>query len=270
MPTESQWVTFKVGSEMFGFEIEYVKEMLRMPDVHAVPQAGPDNLGVILLRDRTIPVFDLRHKFGMESRQEKAAEMIDLLKARQQDHENWLKELEAAMREDREFSLTTDPHQCKFGVWYDQFTTDDPALERIMKRFDSPHKEIHSTGVRVCEARRNGDAQRAMQIINSTHDNVLAHLIATFAEAIGQVEASSRPTLVIVGTSACTLGVAVDEINAVIRCADDDIQAPDSMPGIENFPGLVGLVAEKSRSKFTMLLDPAQLYPQLVPQAAYA
>ncbi|MBI5058727.1 chemotaxis protein CheW [candidate division KSB1 bacterium] len=270
MPAESQWVTFKVGNEMFGFEIEYVKEMLRMPDVHAVPQAAPDNLGVILLRDRTIPVFDLRRKFGFESRQDKAAVLVETLKARQQDHENWLKELEASVRENREFKLTTDPHQCKFGLWYDSYSTDDPFLDRIIKRFNQPHKLIHALAERVSRELADGQQQSALRMIEDVRSTSLNQLIGIFAEACEYVIASARPTLVIVGSSACTLGVAVDEINAVIRCADDEIQAPDSIPAIEQFPGLVGLVAEKSRGKFTMLLDPAQLYPQLIPQTEYA
>jgi chemotaxis signal transduction protein len=270
MSAESQWVTFKVGTEMFGFEIEYVKEMLRMPDVHAVPRAGADNLGVILLRDRTIPVFDLRRKFGMESRQARAVELVELLQARQQDHENWLKELEASVRERREFTLTTDPHACKFGRWYDQFTTDDSTLERITKRFDQPHRSIHALADRASAEIATGQHETALQLIDDTRQTILNQLIVAFGDAIAHVTTAARPTLVIVGTSACTLGVAVDEISAVIRCADEEIQAPDAMPGIEQFPGLIGLVAEKSRTKFTMLLDPAALYPQLVPQAAFA
>jgi purine-binding chemotaxis protein CheW len=270
MSAESQWVTFKVRGETFGFESQFVKEMLRMPTVHAMPKAPPDNLGVILLRSQVIPVFDLRTKFGMESRREKADELIELLKARQQDHENWLKELEASVRENRPFGLTTDPHKCKFGVWYDSFATEDLALDRIMKRFDKPHQDIHATGISVVEAIQQGDQRRAMQIIETTRHSVLSQLIATFAEAREQVETSTQPTLVIVGSSACTLGVAVDEINAVIRCADEEIQAPDSMPGIEQFPGLIGLVAIKGSEKFTMLLDPAQLYPQLARQTLCA
>jgi len=270
MVSESQWVTFKVGGETFGFEIQYVKEMLRMPEVHTVPHAAADNIGVILLRSDIVPLFDLRGKFGHESRQKSAEDLIALLRARQQDHENWLNELELSLVERREFALTTDPHKCKFGQWYDSFETDDALLSRILKRFDEPHKHTHAAGERVNELRQMNNWDEALAFVRNTRETILNNLGHLFDEAVSHIEESARPGLVVVGTTRCTLGVAVDEIHAVVRCADDDIQSPDSIPGIEQFGGLIGLLPIKGSDKFTMLLDPAQIYPQLIapmPQA---
>ncbi|HEY3296570.1 MAG TPA: chemotaxis protein CheW [bacterium] len=264
MASESQWVTFRVGGEVFGFEIQYVKEMLRMPDVHAVPHAADDNLGVILLRSEVIPVFDLRRKFGHPSREQAAAGLIELLRARQQDHENWLRELESSVKEEREFSLATDPHKCKFGMWYDQYQSEDAALARILKRFEEPHQRIHLLGAQVKENQAKGDYGNAAVLIQRARELVLTGLCHLFDEAIKHLEESARAGLVLVGTHSCTLGVAVDEIHAVMRCADDEIQPPDSIPGSENFGGLIGLLPIKGSHKFVMLLDPAQLYPQLI------
>jgi chemotaxis signal transduction protein len=272
MAIESQWVTFRVADETFGLEIQYVKEMLRMPQVHAVPSAAMDNLGVMLLRSEVIPVFDLRRKFGLEPRSQRAKELTDLLAERQRDHENWLKELENSVLEKREFTLTTNPHACKFGKWFDSFTTDDASLARIMKRLDEPHKQIHEVGGHVLELEKQGQFEQCTELVQSC-ELVLHRLIQLFAEAAAQVADAARQSLIVVGTANCTLGVAVDQIESVVRCQDNDIQAPDSIPGIEQFGGLIGLLPQKGSSKFIMLLDPAQIYPQLVapmPQAALA
>lgn len=268
MGIESQWVTFRLGEEMFGLEIQSVKEMLRLPKVHVVPDAAPDNLGVILLRSQVIPVFDLRRKFGMDTREQKINELIELLQAREQDHVNWLNELHKCIDEQREFMLALDPHKCKFGLWYDSYTTDDSGFGRLLKHFDEPHQRIHAVGVRAMELIRDGHPEQAKALAESARDTVLHHLIQLFAEARAHLKDSARSSLIVVGSSACTLGIAVDEIDAVVRCNDDDIQAPDSIPGSERFGGLIGLLPQKHSDRFIMLLDPAQLYPQLILQSA--
>jgi purine-binding chemotaxis protein CheW len=263
---ESQWVTFKLDRETFGFEIQFVKEMLRLPRVHAVPKSSMDNLGVILLRSEVIPVFDLRLKFNMESVQKKAAELVDLLKARLQDHENWLTELENSVLEHREFTLTTDPHACKFGKWYDHFTTTDAGLTKILKRFDEPHRQIHDVGKKIMDMEMKHDYDAALAMINTARSSVLNKLIHLFSEAIEQAESTALQSLIVIGSSACTLGVAVDEIHSVITCNDKEIQPPDSIPGIEQFGGLIGLLPQKGSEQFIMLLDPVELFPQLIAQ----
>jgi chemotaxis signal transduction protein len=96
---------------------------------------------------------------------------------------------------------------------------------------------------------------------------VLSRLKEVFAEAMDEIRQGARRSLVVIGTSGGTLGVSVDSIEAVVSCADEEIQAPDAIPGSENFPGLIGLLARKQSSQFIQLLDPAQLYPQLIPTA---
>jgi chemotaxis signal transduction protein len=266
MGGESQWVTFKVGQEVFGFEIQFVKEMLRLPQVHAVPLSTPDHLGVVLLRSAVIPVFDLRQRFGMTSLSQGTAELVSLLQDRLRDHEDWLAELSASNAERREFGLTTDPHDCAFGQWYDNFHTEDLGLSRLLSRFDEPHRAIHQLGETILIHQRNGEWNKAQAELDQSGQSILTSLRRLFSEAIAQIEDQGRPSLIIVASAAATLGVAVDEIHAVVRCEDSEIQAPDSIPGSEEFGGLIGLLPIKGTPKFTMLLDPAQIYPQLVLQ----
>lgn len=264
MGIESQWVTFRLGEEMFGMEIQSVKEMLRLPKVHVMPAAAADNLGVILLRAQVIPVFDLRRKFGKPARAEFVSDLIALLQAREQDHINWLSALDRAITERGEFALALDPHKCKFGLWYDSYEPEDPLFARILKRFDKPHQRIHEVGVQVMDLMSRGLHDQARTRVETARSSVLNQLIMLFAEAVNYLQDSARSSLIVVGSSACTLGIAVDEIDAVVHCNDDDIQAPDSIPGIEQFGGLIGLLQQKNSDRFIMLLDPAQLYPQLI------
>jgi purine-binding chemotaxis protein CheW len=63
---EEQLVTFKLGKEEFAAGISEVREIIRVPDIVAVPKAPHFVEGVINLRGTIIPIIDLRKRFGME------------------------------------------------------------------------------------------------------------------------------------------------------------------------------------------------------------
>ncbi len=64
MPNELQVVGFHIGRETFAVPIALVHEIVRLPEITAVPDA-PDYIeGVINLRGRIISVVDLRKRFG--------------------------------------------------------------------------------------------------------------------------------------------------------------------------------------------------------------
>ena len=57
-------VGFRIGNETYGVRIGAVREIVRVPEITAVPSA-PDLIeGVINLRGKIIPVMDLRKRFG--------------------------------------------------------------------------------------------------------------------------------------------------------------------------------------------------------------
>jgi len=64
MSRELHIVGFQVGRETYGVPITSLHEIVRVPDITAVPDA-PDYLeGVINLRGKIVSVMDLRKRFG--------------------------------------------------------------------------------------------------------------------------------------------------------------------------------------------------------------
>lgn len=64
MNKDLQVVGFRVGDETFGLPISAVREIVRVPDITAVPNAPAHIEGVINLRGRIVFVVDLRKRFG--------------------------------------------------------------------------------------------------------------------------------------------------------------------------------------------------------------
>src|SRR5271169_895075 len=64
MEKDLQVVGFRIGNETYGVRIAAVREIVRVPEITAVPSA-PDLIeGVINLRGKIIPDMDLRKRFG--------------------------------------------------------------------------------------------------------------------------------------------------------------------------------------------------------------
>jgi purine-binding chemotaxis protein CheW len=67
--TEGQLVVFALGDEEFGVDIHQVKEIVRMPDLTAVPKSPEYVAGICNLRGKVLPALDSRRRFGMETRE---------------------------------------------------------------------------------------------------------------------------------------------------------------------------------------------------------
>ena len=63
MEKELHLVGFRVGRETFGVPIGMVREIVRVPEITAVPNAADFIEGVINLRGKIVPVVDLRKRF---------------------------------------------------------------------------------------------------------------------------------------------------------------------------------------------------------------
>jgi len=60
------FVTFGLGKESFGVNLECVEEIVELPPVTKIPDAPNYVMGVICIRDKVIPLLNLFHMFSVE------------------------------------------------------------------------------------------------------------------------------------------------------------------------------------------------------------
>jgi len=65
MSESNQYLTFKLGDELFAIQVANVREILEMPHITRVPTAPDYMRGVVNVRGKAVPVADLRLKFGL-------------------------------------------------------------------------------------------------------------------------------------------------------------------------------------------------------------
>ncbi len=78
---EIQYVVFKLGLEVFGVDINKVKEIITYQVTTKIPGTGQLIEGVINLRGNVIPIFSLRKKFALEEADNTARTRIVVVEA---------------------------------------------------------------------------------------------------------------------------------------------------------------------------------------------
>lgn len=65
---QAKFLTFELGSETYGLDITYVREIVGMQTITHVPDVPHYVRGVINLRGKVIPIMDVRVRFNMPER----------------------------------------------------------------------------------------------------------------------------------------------------------------------------------------------------------
>jgi len=255
------WVLIRLGSSVLALESSSVRELLLLPQITPVPNAGVIR-GMVTLRNQAIAVIDLRQLLGMRSLGADADVLNATLVQRAEDHRRWLAELEASVTEHREFKLTLDPHQCAFGKWYDTFTPSSVVLQSHMKRFDQPHKQIHALGARVGDLVRTGRHEDAQAQIATARATTLATLLQLFDDTPKILAEMNREMLVVLRDGQRLVSITADAVESVEAIRPDTVAAIH-LPGGAPADCLVTQTARTAKTgALVLLLDVPRLLRQ--------
>lgn len=214
----SPWVLLDINGIVYAISCESVLSLSQLQTINPVPTLPVQVRGVIEFRDRLIQLVDSRTLLGFKKMDEEIKDFNELMEQRYKDHENWVKTLEESVLRDGEFTLTTDPHKCAFGKWYDTYK---PKSANIMflstfAKFDEPHKAIHKIGIIARELMSKGKKQEAIDIINSVKDTDLKQMMRLFEELKEAYSYSRKEIVVVIGIDEKNcVGLSVDQIVAI-------------------------------------------------------
>lgn len=191
-------ITFSTREATFAIPLEQVKYIEK--DVKRnikVGQLDRFNHEVITYQNSAVPLFDFSALTGSCSQIEEIKNLIILFNEREKDHIEWMKALENAIKNDTPFTKSTDPNKCAFGVWYNNFSTNDSDLKEVLEKFDTPHRKIHSLAESLITLAKQ-DKEQALDQLNKERNTTLAELLRLFETARERVKNSDRPIIVFV------------------------------------------------------------------------
>ena len=142
-------IVFESNSTKFSLPTTNVQAIIKLPEVTPLPDSPENIRGIIRYRDLLYNLIDFRKSLSIKSVVEEVNEFKNMIDLRERDHVNWLTTLFESVETNKKFALTTDPHGCAFGKWYDNFTTNNFVVKDTLTKFDAPHKKIHAIAVEI-------------------------------------------------------------------------------------------------------------------------
>ncbi len=247
------FVVFQIKGSLYAVGSEHVREIVLMPQITGIPNTPPEVRGVINLRGKIIKLMDLRVKLGLPPLRAEMEALIQLLREREQDHRDWLAELEVCARDRRPFGKARDPHKCKFGLWYDQYRTEDRLLRMTLPSMDAPHKAIHATADVALRQAENGDIAGALEYISERRNHELGALTKLFDESRRVLVEGNREVAVVLTRGNDLLAFSADMVEAAEAIPEDRIQTmPPTLADLNS--GLHCRVGIRPKSNQTILI----------------
>lgn len=239
---ESPWVLIELNDVIYATSCESVLSLNQLPEATPMPKSPPEVRGVIHFRGKLIELLDTRKLLDIKAMKEEVAEFNAMLHQRYQDHLNWLNTLEETVKNDIEFTLTTDPHKCAFGKWYDGYNSKNTNIMFMstFSKFDKPHKAIHQIAIRAKGLIQQGDKNAAMSLIESTKNTELKQMLGLFDDLKEAYHHSRKEIVIVIGENEekC-IGLSVDQITAIEHLSEfDENLVKDSMTGTEYLSGI--------------------------------
>jgi hypothetical protein len=138
--------------------------------------------------------------------------------------------LEATIKTGIAFTKTTNPNDCAFGKWYNNFETRDETLTELLESFKEPHKMLYALAEELITLRDNDRQDEALEKLAHERATTLRRLRALFTRARDQIQGGMRQVLLFITLDGKTprYALMIDEINDVTNYTQADFQSSRS------------------------------------------
>ncbi len=227
-----QLVTFWLAGEEYGFPLSDVQEIIRVPEVTAIPNAPAAFEGITSLRGRVLPVLDLRAVFGFQPHTDHMATLATPLRDAEHAHTRWVEELDQAVINRTKFTGALDDTQCEFGRWINSSASNDRLLQRILPGIHKLHLQLHTGGKQVVECLERQDPTRAASIFKRSVRPLHAIIERLLHQCLTQLENRDDQRCLVVRVEDTAIALKVDAVNEVLQVERAAIEpAPEIITG---------------------------------------
>lgn len=259
------WLQFRLKGQNYAINSRSIVNISTLPDdLCPMPNAPAYMQGYFYLRDRIVPLYDLRTLFGLCTLKDEYLNFTEMLEQRKQDHLHWTAELKNSIAENRSFSLTTDPHQCAFGKWYDSFTSDSDTINHHLRKIDEPHKNLHHAADDVMHCNQEHEnckrSECLKNVLGRLENEYVPKIVGLLDEAKEIFQSSYREMVVVIERDDVLLGLMVDEVLSV------EVITPEQrsqLPSVGQTSGAEGYtlgVAQNASGEQVLLIDQDPLF----------
>lgn len=213
-------IIFETNDRKFSIPTTNVQAIIKLPEVTPLPNSAENVRGLIRYRDSLYNLIDFRKSLSIKSVSDEIQEFTDMIDQREKDHVNWLNQLFESVKLNKKFTLTNDPHKCAFGKWYDNYNSKNSVINETLKKFDIPHKKIHSSAAIIEKLKENNKFEEAKNLVENTIKVELTYMKKLFSDIKIYYANEKHELAILFERDSKRIAVTVDKINAVAELAE--------------------------------------------------
>jgi len=227
----AQMVTFRIAKEEFAFEMEHVREILRVQAPKQVPDVPDYVLGVLTVRGQILPIVDLRRLLHQPSL---AEEFEGSCRTIREQYERWIEQTGSGHAD------LSIPERLR--TWISSANSSSQVLMETLSR-------LRGLNEKTIKQTQTG---AAADEITATASAVVAGLHDFEREVAANIQEDQR--IIVVDANGFVLGLVVDHVNEVLNVMRKLLDPPPmvtSAGGLE----LEAVAKLEDGNRLIMLLD---------------
>ena len=250
-----QLVSFKLGLEEFAFQMDRVREILRVERPSVVPGTPKHVLGVLTVRGNILPVIDLRVLLGMNNLESEVVAEATRLSA---GFTTWLTAAGEAVRSSAAKLDSSGAETVR--KWIAACNTSSQALMEVLGKMRVANDRL-LRGVAQTQALIAAEPANAKELFQLEVEACAQSVIKLLGEFQSSVKENIREDqrLIVVQAHGSLLALLVDKVREVLNMPKRQIDSPPQNLSETNNVELSGIAKLESGKRLIMLLDADQL-----------
>jgi len=237
-----QLVTFRLADEEYGISIMDVREIIRVPEITVVPNAPTGVQGITSLRNRVLPVMDLRTKFRFQTLLKETDAFCNKMHQFQAQHDEIARQLGEAIQNGTAKGVTGSIDRCELTHWRESFSTRDETLEQLVESLCVDDKSFHEAAESVVKliqsAEKDKDEEGKVNTDNAqakfatAFQGAHAKLTSQFQKLLAAIDHKEDERCLVIGIGNMDVALRVDAVNEVLQVAKDYVEStPEIVSG---------------------------------------
>jgi len=250
-----QLVAFKLGREEFAFQMDRVREILRVTRPSEVPGTPKHVLGVLTVRGKILPVIDLRVMLGLDNLESEVVAEVTELNVR---FKAWLT---AAGETVRSGTGKLDASGAEtVRKWMAGCTTSSEALLEVLSHMRAANDRL-LRGIAQTQGLGAADAGKTRTLFEQEVEASGQEVLKLLVKFQGSVKENIREDqrLIVVQAHGSLLALLVDKVREVLKMPKRQIDAPPAHLSESENVELSGIAKLENGKRLIMLLDANRL-----------
>lgn len=224
-------LTLQVGEQRVGIpmaEVVHILDAVQARPATADAQGDTEDQ-VIAYEGMALAFLPLWHRLGEHSQAQEYRALADTLRARREDHLEWMAALSQSLTQGVPFTRARNPRECAFGKWYHNFQTDNRRLRLLLLQFDIPHQRIHALADQLLGLKEQGRLDEALCIYQEEERSTLATLLALFDRTVETLAVIRRELAIIVRHQGELYALGADAVQDICHYGPERISCNNAL-----------------------------------------